>query len=85
RKGDRLLIGFAAETANLLGEARHKMTAKNCDMLVANLVNQDGLGFDSDDNEVEILTPSGKTVHAGPADKREIADRILDQVALLRS
>lgn len=84
RKGDKLLIGFAAETENLLSEARRKLAAKNCDMLVANLVNRDGLGFESDYNEVEIVTASGKTAHAGPANKQEIADRILDQVALLR-
>jgi phosphopantothenoylcysteine decarboxylase/phosphopantothenate--cysteine ligase len=84
RKGDRLLIGFAAETENLLEEARRKMVSKDCDMLVANLVNRDGLGFEADQNEVEIITRSGKTVHAGPAEKREIAERILDQVATLR-
>ncbi len=84
RKGDRLLVGFAAETENLIEEARRKMTAKRCDMLVANLVNRDGLGFESDHNEVEIITRSGQTVHAGPADKKEIAERILDQVAVLR-
>ncbi len=84
RKGDRLLIGFAAETQNLLEEARRKMISKKCDMVVANLVNQDGLGFESDRNEVDIITRSGQTVHAGPADKKEIAERILDQVAMLR-
>jgi phosphopantothenoylcysteine decarboxylase/phosphopantothenate--cysteine ligase len=83
-KGDRLLIGFAAETQNLVQEARRKMLEKNCDMLVANLVNQDGIGFDADRNEVEIITQSGQTVHAGPTGKRDIAERILDQVALLR-
>lgn len=84
RKGDRLLIGFAAETQNLLEEARRKMVSKQCDMVVANLVNQDGMGFESDRNEVEIITRSGQIVHAGPADKKEIAARILDQVATLR-
>lgn len=84
RKGDRLLIGFAAETQNLIEEARRKMIAKQCDMIVANLVTQDGVGFESDRNEVEIITRSGKAVHFGPADKREIAERILDQVATLR-
>jgi len=84
KKGDRLLIGFAAETENLMEEARRKMVSKHCDMLVANLINQNGLGFESDRNEVEILTRSGDRVHAGPADKREIADRILDEVAVLR-
>jgi phosphopantothenoylcysteine decarboxylase/phosphopantothenate--cysteine ligase len=84
KKGDRLLIGFAAETDNLLEEARRKMLQKKCDMLVANLVNRKGLGFESDQNEVDIITQTGQVVHAGPAEKSEIAERILDQVALLR-
>jgi phosphopantothenoylcysteine decarboxylase/phosphopantothenate--cysteine ligase len=84
KKGDRLLVGFAAETDNLIGEARRKMADKHCDMLVANLVNRDGLGFEADRNEVDIITRSGKAVHAGPADKKEVAEKILDQVAMLR-
>jgi phosphopantothenoylcysteine decarboxylase/phosphopantothenate--cysteine ligase len=84
QKGDRLLIGFAAETHNLVDEARRKMMSKNCDMLVGNLVDREGLGFDADQNEVEIITRSGQTIHAGPADKAEIAARILDQIAMLR-
>jgi len=84
KKGDRLLIGFAAETENLIEEARRKMTSKKCDMVIANLVANKGLGFESDRNEVDILSRSGQIVHAGPADKNEIADRILDQVATLR-
>jgi len=82
-KGDRLLIGFAAETQNLVEEAKRKMASKNCDMIVANLVNQDGVGFESDRNEVEIITRLGHKTHAGPAGKGEIAERILDQVATL--
>ena len=65
-------------------EARRKMNTKKCDMLVANLVNAQGMGFESDHNEVEILSRSGQTVHAGPADKSAIAERILDEVAMLR-
>jgi len=84
QKGDRLLIGFAAETENLIEEARRKMTTKKCDMVIANLVTNKGLGFDSDRNEVDILSRSGQIVHAGPADKSEVAERILDQVATLR-
>ncbi len=84
RKGDRLLIGFAAETQNLVEEARRKMLSKNCDMLVGNLVNQEGLGFESDRNEVEVITRSGPILHIGPADKSEVAERILDQVTTLR-
>jgi phosphopantothenoylcysteine decarboxylase/phosphopantothenate--cysteine ligase len=84
KKGDRLLVGFAAETENLIEEARRKMNVKKCDMVVANLVTNKGLGFESDRNEVEILSRSGQTVHAGPADKNEIAERILDEVGMLR-
>lgn len=84
QKGDRLLIGFAAETQNLIEEARRKMISKKCDMIVANYVNHDGVGFESDRNEVEIISRSGEIVHAGPAEKKEIADKILDQVATLR-
>jgi phosphopantothenoylcysteine decarboxylase / phosphopantothenate---cysteine ligase len=84
KKGDRLLIGFAAETQNLLEEARRKMMSKNCDMVVANRVDRTGLGFEADQNEVEMITRSGQPVHAGPATKAEIAARILDQIATLR-
>jgi phosphopantothenoylcysteine decarboxylase / phosphopantothenate---cysteine ligase len=84
QKGDRLLIGFAAETQNVLEEARRKMMSKNCDMLVANRVDREGLGFDADQNEVEMITRSGQAIHAGPANKTEIAARILDQIATLR-
>lgn len=84
RKGDRLLIGFAAETDNLLDEARRKMESKNCDMVVANLVNQDGTGFESDDNEVVLVLRTGETIPLSRAPKREIAERIFDQVLKLR-
>ena len=83
RKGDRLLVGFAAETDHLLDEAKRKMISKNCDMMVANFVG-DGAGFESDMNEVTILTRTGETVQAGPAQKSEIAERILDQILRLR-
>jgi phosphopantothenoylcysteine decarboxylase/phosphopantothenate--cysteine ligase len=83
-KGDRILIGFAAETQNLVEESKRKLIQKNCDMLVGNLVNQEGLGFEADRNEVEIVTRSGQTVHAGPDSKDVIAHRILDEIAMLR-
>jgi len=83
-KGDRLLIGFAAETEHLAQEARRKLETKNCDMVVANLVGREGVGFESDYNEVTLITRSADPVHIGPAPKREIADRILDQIPVLR-
>ncbi len=84
KKGGRMLIGFAAETDHLIDEARRKMVTKNCDMVVANLVGQEGTGFEADLNEVTILTRAGETIHAGPAEKSEIAERILDQILRLR-
>ena len=84
KKGDRLLIGFAAETDHLVEEARRKMQTKNCDMVVANLVGHEGTGFESDLNEVTMVTRGGETIHAGPAPKSEIAELILDQVLKLR-
>lgn len=84
RKGDRLLIGFAAETENLVPEARRKMETKNADMVVANLVNQEGTGFESDQNEVVLVMRSGEPLKLPKASKREIAGQILDHVHKLR-
>ena len=83
-KGDRLLIGFAAETENLKQEAQRKLEAKNCDMIVGNLVGQAETGFESDDNEVLLVTRSG-SIAVERAPKRAIADRILTEGLKLRS
>lgn len=84
KKGDRLLIGFAAETENLVAEARRKLESKNCDMVVANLVSGPDTGFDSGQNEVVLVTRSGEAIPIGRAPKRDIARRILDQIVHLR-
>ena len=84
KKGDRLLIGFAAETQNLIEEARRKLETKNCDMVVGNIVSRDDIGFGSDDNEVVLVLRTGRTVPVPRASKREIADAILDQALRLR-
>jgi phosphopantothenoylcysteine decarboxylase/phosphopantothenate--cysteine ligase len=84
KKGDRLLIGFAAETENLIAEARRKLESKNCDMVVANLVSQEGIGFDSNDNEVVLITRNSDPIHVRRAPKRAIAARILDETMKLR-
>jgi phosphopantothenoylcysteine decarboxylase/phosphopantothenate--cysteine ligase len=84
QKGDRLLIGFAAETQNLVQEARRKLESKNCDMVVANLVGGAEGGFESDENEVTLVLRTGETIPLARAAKREIADRIFDQVLRLR-
>ena len=84
KKGDRILIGFAAETQNMVEEAKRKMRTKNCDMVVGNLVSQQGIGFESDENEVTLVLRTGEVEKIAQALKREIADRILDQVQRLR-
>jgi phosphopantothenoylcysteine decarboxylase/phosphopantothenate--cysteine ligase len=83
QKGDRLLIGFAAETENLLDEARRKLETKNCDLLVANLVSQEGIGFDSDENEVVLVRRTGEPISVKRAPKRAIAKRIFDEILKL--
>jgi phosphopantothenoylcysteine decarboxylase/phosphopantothenate--cysteine ligase len=84
KKGDRILIGFAAETENLVAEARRKLESKNCDMVVANLVSRTDTGFDSEQNEVVLVTRSGEATPIRRAPKRDIARRILDQIVHLR-
>jgi phosphopantothenoylcysteine decarboxylase/phosphopantothenate--cysteine ligase len=84
KKGDRLLIGFAAETQNLQQETRRKLESKNCDMVVGNLVGGSETGFESDENEVVLALATGELITLPRAPKREIADRIFDEVLKLR-
>jgi phosphopantothenoylcysteine decarboxylase/phosphopantothenate--cysteine ligase len=84
KKGDRLLIGFAAETDNMVEEARRKMQQKNCDMVVGNVVSQPGTGFESDENEVVLVTRTGETIPVERASKRAVAGRIFDEALRLR-
>jgi phosphopantothenoylcysteine decarboxylase/phosphopantothenate--cysteine ligase len=84
KKGDRLLIGFAAETQNLQQEARRKLESKNCDMVVGNLVGGADSGFESDYNEVTLALSTGENIPLPRAGKREVADRIFDEALKLR-
>jgi phosphopantothenoylcysteine decarboxylase/phosphopantothenate--cysteine ligase len=83
RKGKRILVGFAAETEDLVANARKKLQRKNLDLVVANDVGQAGAGFDADTNVVKILDPMGGVEELPLLSKREVADRILDRVAAL--
>jgi phosphopantothenoylcysteine decarboxylase / phosphopantothenate---cysteine ligase len=84
KKGDRLLVGFAAETENLQQETRRKLEAKNCDMVVGNLVGGEDGAFESDQNEVLLALSSGEFISVPRASKREVADRIFDEILKLR-
>lgn len=81
--GDRLLVGFAAETDNVIDYARRKLEEKNCDMIVANRVG-DGVGFEAETNEVSLVMRGGDVVEVPRAPKREIADRILSEAMRMR-
>jgi phosphopantothenoylcysteine decarboxylase/phosphopantothenate--cysteine ligase len=84
KKGDRLLIGFAAETQNLQAEARRKLESKGCDMIVANLVGGANSPFESDHNEVTLVLANGDSIALPSATKREVADQIFDEALKLR-
>ncbi len=84
KKGARLVVGFAAETENLLEYARKKLDTKGADMIVANLVNSTATGFDTDQNDVTLVTRAGD-VPLGQASKRELAGRIWDHIVRLRA
>lgn len=81
KKGDRILVGFAAETTDLLENAREKLNSKNLDMIVVNDVSRRDIGFGSDINKVSIITADGGCVDLPAMPKDEVAWAILDCVA----
>jgi phosphopantothenoylcysteine decarboxylase/phosphopantothenate--cysteine ligase len=81
-----LVIGFAAETENVLNNAREKLKAKNLDAIVANDITQKGVGFDTATNEVTIISRDRKApIHVPLMAKTSVADIILDEVVRLRA
>jgi phosphopantothenoylcysteine decarboxylase/phosphopantothenate--cysteine ligase len=83
RKEQRILVGFAAETQDLVANGRKKLKEKHLDLLVANDVSQPGAGFDADTNIVKILDAAGGVEELPLLPKRDVARRILDRVASL--
>ena len=84
QKQSQILVGFAAETEEVLENALKKLKGKNLDLLVVNDVTEQGAGFDSDTNAVTILTRDGRQIHVGKRPKRDVADQILNQVVALK-
>jgi len=80
RKGDRILVGFAAETEDLVANARKKLTEKNLDFIVVNDVTKPGAGFGLDTNQVKVLYPSGEVKDLPLMSKEEVSQIILDDV-----
>ena len=83
RKQSQIVVGFAAETENVLENARQKLAAKHLDAIVVNDVSHEGVGFDSDRNAATILTHD-EVVEVPETSKWEVAQRVLDQIVRLR-
>jgi len=83
KKGDRVLVGFAAETEDLVTNARKKLMEKNLDLIVVNDVTKPGVGFGLDTNQVKILYPSGEVKDLPLMSKEEVSQSILDDVVKL--
>jgi phosphopantothenoylcysteine decarboxylase/phosphopantothenate--cysteine ligase len=83
KKTSQIIVGFAAETENVLENARQKLLAKNLDAIVVNDVSREGIGFDSDRNAVTIITRDD-VVEVRETTKWEVAQRVLDQIVKLR-
>ena len=80
KKGNRILIGFAAETEDLIANAKKKLKEKNLDFIVVNDVTRPGAGFSSDTNQVKIIYPSGQVKDLPLMTKEEVSQLILDEV-----
>jgi phosphopantothenoylcysteine decarboxylase/phosphopantothenate--cysteine ligase len=80
RKGKRVLVGFAAETEDLLANAQKKVQVKHLDMIVANEVSRAGIGFRSDENKVLILHDDGRIEDLPLMSKQQLAHEILARV-----
>jgi len=83
RKGSQIIVGFAAETENVLENARQKLVSKNLDAIVVNDVSREGVGFDSERNAV-IISARDEVIEVPETTKWEVAQRVLDQVVRLR-
>ncbi|MDP4126652.1 MAG: bifunctional phosphopantothenoylcysteine decarboxylase/phosphopantothenate--cysteine ligase CoaBC [Bacillota bacterium] len=83
RKTSQVLVGFAAETENLLANAEDKMRRKNVNLLVANDVTKQGAGFGSLTNIVSFLFPDGRKIDFPQMSKHEVAQHLIREIANL--
>ena len=84
-KGNFIKVGFAAESSNLMENAKQKLTKKGLDLIVANDITASDSGFGTDTNRVTIIDRKGKVDSLPLMPKREVADKVLDRVAELFS
>jgi phosphopantothenoylcysteine decarboxylase / phosphopantothenate---cysteine ligase len=84
QKTSQIVVGFAAETENVLENARKKLASKSLDLIVANDVSREGIGFDSDRNAVTIIS-NEEVVEVPECSKWEVAQRVLDQLVKVKN
>jgi phosphopantothenoylcysteine decarboxylase/phosphopantothenate--cysteine ligase len=84
QKGSRIVVGFAAESGDLVASASRKLARKGCDLLVANDVSLSGSGFDGDENAVVFVWPGGEVEELPRLAKGMVAAQLLDRVEKLR-
>ena len=80
KKKNQILVGFAAESNNILENAKRKLESKNLDYIVANDITSSDTGFGSDDNKVVILTKDGEEINLDKMSKRKVASKIFDTI-----
>ena len=80
KKTHQIVVGFCAESQNLIENAKVKIRKKNCDYLVANDISRHDIGFSSDENEVVIFNKNGESVKFEKASKDVIARKILEYI-----
>jgi phosphopantothenoylcysteine decarboxylase/phosphopantothenate--cysteine ligase len=83
KKKGQVLVGFAAETQNLLENAKKKIQKKNLDFIVANDLTKKGAGFKSDTNIATIIDKNGHLEQCAKMEKKELAEKILDKAKIL--
>jgi phosphopantothenoylcysteine decarboxylase / phosphopantothenate---cysteine ligase len=84
KRSGQVLVGFAAETSDLMANAESKLRRKNLDLIVANDVSAPGVGFQHETNAVTILHADGRVVAVPLADKRAVAAAVVDSVVAIR-
>ncbi|TEU05423.1 MAG: bifunctional phosphopantothenoylcysteine decarboxylase/phosphopantothenate--cysteine ligase CoaBC [Candidatus Aminicenantes bacterium] len=80
KKGQKVLVGFAAETEKVVDNALKKLKDKNLDLIIANDVTAEGVGFESNFNQVSVVFPDGKSVQTEKMTKVEISQVIMNKI-----
>jgi phosphopantothenoylcysteine decarboxylase/phosphopantothenate--cysteine ligase len=83
-KGSRIVVGFAAESHDVVASARSKIIRKRCDLLVANDVSRSDAGFDVDTNAVFFVSPDGEVEELPLLSKADVAAHLIDRIVKLR-